>query len=306
MTHTAVNENGARPTVGIVGLGIMGSAYGRNLVEAGYKVIGTDVAQSAMDDLVADGGEAVAGTADVARASDVILLALPSVKALEAVTEALVSSVRKGAVVCEMGTLPLEAKEACAAALAAVGVEVLDCPVSGTGAQAAVRDLVVFASGDEAAYRVAEPVFCGFARDVRLVGTFGTGMKLKYIANLLVTIHNLSTAEALLLAERAGLDLNTVYDAIRTGAGGSRMFDLRAPLMIEDRYEPATMKMDIYIKDLQLIMDFARELRCPTPLMAASLPFYFAALAEGRGKQDTASLFAVLKGMTAPMDGGAE
>lgn len=292
----------AGSAVGIIGLGIMGSAYARNLIDAGFTVVGTDVAQGALDDLAAAGGTVAATPEEVARAADIVLLALPSVKALQAVTGALVESARPGSVVCEMGTLPLEAKEACRTALAAVDVEVLDCPVSGTGAQAAARDLAIYASGDEAAFRKVERAFAGFARDTRYVGAFGTGMKLKYIANLLVTIHNLSTAEALLLAERAGLDLDMVFDAIRSGAGSSRMFEVRAPLMIEGRYEPATMKHDIYVKDLELIIDFARDMRSPTPLMAASLPFYFAALAEGRGKQDTASLFAVLRGMTTPKE----
>lgn len=287
-----------KETVGIIGLGIMGSAYAKNLLDSGHAVVGTDVAEEAMAALAGQGGQRVATAREVAAAADILLLALPSVKALETVTKEIAEVVRPGAVVCEMGTLPIDAKEACRTALEAKGAHVLDCPVSGTGAQAAKRDLSIYASGDEAAFRKVEAAFAGFARDVRYCGGFGTGMKLKYIANLLVTIHNLSTAEALLLAERAGLDLNLVYDAIRPGAGGSRMFDVRAPLMIEERYEPATMKMDIYIKDLQLIMDFAREMRAPTPLMTASLPFYFAALAQGRGKEDTASLFAVLKGMT--------
>lgn len=294
-------DSSSGSTVGIIGLGIMGSAYARNLIDAGYKVVGTDVTKAALDELGAMGGSIAVSPREVAEAADIILLALPSVKALEAVAASLVEGARPGTVVCEMGTLPLEAKEACRSALAAIGVEVLDCPVSGTGAQAAVRDLVVYASGDEAAFRKVEGAFKGFARDTRYAGVFGTGMKLKYIANLLVTIHNLAAAEALLLAERAGLDLNMVFDAIRSGAGNSRMFEVRAPLMIEGRYEPATMKHDIYVKDLELIIDFAREMRSPTPLMAATLPFYFAALAEGRGKQDTASLFAVLKGMTTPM-----
>lgn len=300
----SVEDDQRARTVGIVGLGIMGSAYAKNLIAAGFAVVGTDPVEAARDELKARGGSIVASAREVAGAADIILLALPSVKALEKVTEELVAGARAGAVVCEMGTLPLEAKEACRAALAARDVELLDCPVSGTGAQAAVRDLAVYASGEEAAFRKVEAAFGGFARDVRYTGAFGTGMKLKYIANLLVTIHNLSTAEALLLAERAGLDLDLVFEAIRSGAGNSRMFEVRAPLMIEGRYEPATMKHDIYVKDLELIIDFAREMRSPTPLMAASLPFYFAALAEGRGKQDTASLFAVLKNMTTPRGSG--
>jgi putative dehydrogenase len=143
------------------------------------------------------------------------------------------------------------------------------------------------------------PVFAGFARDVRQVGPFGAGMKMKYVANLLVSIHNLASAEALLLAEKSGLDLQMVYEAISSGAGTSRMFEVRAPLMIEGRYEPATMSMGLYQKDLALIMDHARDVDCPVPLMAATLPFYSAAMAQGRAREDTAALFAVLQQMTA-------
>jgi 3-hydroxyisobutyrate dehydrogenase-like beta-hydroxyacid dehydrogenase len=122
-------------------------------------------------------------------------------------------------------------------------------------------------------------------------------MKLKYVANLLVSIHNLAAAEALLLAEKSGLDLQMVYEAICAGAGSSRMFEVRGPLMVECRYEPATMSMGLYQKDLALIMDHARDVECPVPLMAATLPFYSAALAQGRAREDTASLFAVLRQM---------
>ena len=289
--------------VGIVGLGIMGSAYGENLCKAGWRVIGFDVAQAQLDRLSAYGGEPRPSPRAVAEEADVILTALPSVAALEAAVDGpdgIAGGVRPGTVVAEMGTLPLEAKEAVRARLTEAGAEVLDCPVSGTGAQAAVGDLVIYASGEEAAIERIRPVFAGFSRETRYAGPFGHGMKLKYVANLLVTIHNLAAAEALLFAERSGLDLRLVFEAISAGAGTSRMFEVRAPLMIEGRYEPATMKMDVYQKDLDLIMQHARDIHCPVPLMAASLPYYFAALAEGRDKEDTAALVAVLKGMTTP------
>lgn len=289
--------------VGIVGLGIMGLAYAQNLRKAGWRVTGFDVAAERAERLAACGGTACASPREVAAGADVVLTALPSVAALEAAVagpDGLVHGVHAGTVVAEMGTLPLEAKTAAKQRLEAAGAVVLDCPVSGTGAQAAVGDLAVYASGEEAAVERVRPVFSGLARETRYAGPFGDGMKLKYVANLLVTIHNLAAAEALLFAERSGLDLALVFDAIRSGAGTSRMFEVRGPMMIEGRYEPATMKMDVYLKDLDLMMDHARDIRCPVPLMAASLPYYIAALAEGRDKQDTAALFAVLKGMTAP------
>lgn len=286
------------PRVGLIGLGIMGMAYATNLRKAGAEVFGTDpvgAARTALDGL---GGCGLATAAEVIQRADVVMMALPSAKALATVVDEIAPHLRAGQVLAEMGTLPLDAKEAARDRIAQTGAVLLDCPVSGTGAQAAKGDLVVFASGDEAAFTRIRPAFDAIARDVRHIGPFGTGMKLKYVANLLVTIHNLAAAEALLLAEKSGLDLNMVFDAIRSGAGNSRMFEVRGPLMIEGRYEPATMKMDIYQKDLALIMDHARAVECPVPLMAASLPFYSAALAQGRHSQDTAALFAVLQQMT--------
>lgn len=290
----------SRAAVGIVGVGIMGLAYARNLANAGFDVSGFDVDPERLDALKEAGGTPAESPRQVAELADAILLALPSVDALRTAClgpDGIVGSVRKGAIAVEMGTLPLSAKEECRQALEAAGAAMLDCPVSGTGAQAEKRDLVLYASGDESAVDRLRPVFDALGRETRFVGAFGAGIKLKYIANLLVTIHNLAAAEALLLAEKAGLDLPLVYDAISSGAGTSRMFEVRGPLMIEDRYEPATMKFDVYMKDIQLIMDFAREFECPVPLMTASLPYYVAALAQGRGKEDTAGLFAVLKGM---------
>ena len=207
-------------------------------------------------------------------------------------------SLRPGQVVAEMGTLPIPAKEAARERMAQAGVVLLDCPVSGTGAQAEKADLVVYLSGPDEAGARLRPVLEAIASDVRAVGAFGNGMKLKLVANLLVSIHNLATAEALMFAERQGLDLRMVYEAIAGGgAATSRMFQVRGPLMIEGRYEPATMKMDVYMKDVALIMDQARAVEAPVPLMAATVPYYEAGLAQGRHKQDTAALFAVLAQM---------
>jgi len=292
-----------KPVVGIIGLGIMGMSYARNLRESGFDVVGYDVAAASMEALAAVGGVPAVSPADVGAKADVVLIALASIKALETVCvgeAGLAKTLRKGSVVAEMGTLPLVAKEHCKAWLEPLGVDVLDCPVSGTGAQAAVRDLVIYASGTEAVVEKIRPVFDGFARNTRYVGPFGAGIKLKFIANLLVTIHNLAAAEALVLADKSGLDLNMVFDAVRDGAGNSRMFEVRGPLMIAERYQPATMKMDVYMKDLTLITDFAHQMKAPTPLMAASVPYYVAALAQGRDADDTAALFSVLKDMARP------
>jgi putative dehydrogenase len=288
-----------RPPVGVIGLGIMGSAYAANLLAGGFPVHGFDVATEARSRFAATGGRVCDSAGAVAASTERILLALPSPGALNGVVAEIAPRLRPSSIVCEMGTFSLADKERARLLLNSSGAAFLDCPVSGTGSQAAVADIVVFSSGDEAAARDMGPVFAAIARKVRHVGAFGMGMKIKCVANLLVTINNLATAEALVLAQRAGLDLDVTIDAIREGAGNSRIFELRAPLMAEGRYEPASMKLEVHAKDLAIIEEFATGVGAPTPLFAASAPFYAAAIAEGRGKQDTAALYEVLKGQHA-------
>ena len=287
------------PTIGILGLGIMGSAYARHLAAAGHPVIGYDPVPSALAALAERSGRAARSAREVAAEADLVLIALPSVSALKTAcldSEAgLVAGIEAGKAVVEMSTLPIAAKEECRAALAARGAAMLDCPVSGTGAQAASRDIVLYASGDASVTERWRAVLECFAREVRHVGPFGAGMQLKCVANLLVTIHNLASAEAMLLAESFGLDLDLAYDAIRSGAGTSRIFELRAPMMIAERYTPATMKMGVHMKDIAIIREEAASHGCPTPLLDASLPLYEAALADGRESEDTAALFEVLR-----------
>jgi putative dehydrogenase len=284
--------------IGIVGLGIMGMAYARNLVKSGYGVSGFDICQDRCKVLDDCGGTSLPDARVVADQSEIVLIVLASNEALKACVERLSEATLGGKIICEMGTFSLEQKMHVHDTLEILGANVLDCPVSGTGAQASEGDLSIYLSGEEVTAEKLRPVFKAIARDVRYVGPFGTGIKLKLIANLLVTVHNLAAAEALLLAKKSELDLQMVYDAICQGAGTSRMFEIRGQMMIDEQYEPATMKHDVFVKDLQLIVDYACESNCPIPLMVSSLPYYYAALSQGRGNEDTASLYSVLKGLT--------
>lgn len=284
--------------IGLVGLGIMGSAYAGHLIDAGFATVGFDPDADALERYRARGGRPVDSPRSVAAESDVVILAVASVAAVEAAAfgeRGLVHGVRSGAVVVDAGTFTLELKERVRDGLGQRGAVVLDAPVSGTGSQAAIKDLVFFASGDRAAFERAQPVLGAIARDVRYVGPFGHGSKLKYIANLLVTIHNLSTAEAMVLAEKAGISARTVLDVLGESAATSRMMQVRGPMMAAHTYEPATMKLEVYQKDIDIIDAFAKSLSCPTPLFTSSMPFYRQAIAEGRGKQDTAAIAAVLR-----------
>ena len=284
-------------TVGIIGLGIMGSAMSANLVKAGFDVLGFDPVGARRRDLKRAGGRAARSGRDLAGRMPVIITSLPSADALASVSADIAAARRRGQIVIETSTLPLEAKEAARKRLAAASITLLDCPLSGTGAQARVKDLVVFASGDRAAYRKCIPVFEGIARTHFLIGPFGDGSKMKFIANLLVAIHNVAAAEAMVLGIKSGLDPALVLKVVSTGAGTSRMLEVRGPMMVEGGYSDATMKVATWQKDMKIIGEYARSINCPTPLFLASAPFYTAAMAMGRGDEDTGSVCAVLEEM---------
>jgi L-threonate 2-dehydrogenase len=285
---------GAR-IVGVIGLGIMGSAISTNLVRAGWKTIGFDVVARKRKALQKAGGVAARSAADTLRRAPVVLTSLPNVEALDSVSRDLAVTGRRGTVVLETSTLPIEDKARAHAVLAARGIELIDCPLSGTGAQAKTRDLSVYASGARKAYERAVPVLEGFARSHYYLGAFGNGSKMKFVANLLVAIHNVSAAEAFVLGMKAGLDPATILRVVGDGAGASRMFQVRGPMMVAGRYREPTMTIGMWQKDLAIIADFAARLGCPTPLFQASSAIYTAALAQGRAGEDTASVCGVLE-----------
>ena len=284
--------------VGVVGLGIMGSAISANLLDAGIAVVGYDVVAEKLDALSARGGRAASSARDVAEQAPIVLLSLPSVAALDATIGAedgLIASRRRGLIVIETSTLPIADKQRGHDALGEAGMILLDCPLSGTGAQAASRDVAVYGSGDKAAYEACVPVFEGFARAHYYLGGFASGSRMKFVANLLVAIHNVAAAEAFVLGMKAGLDAETIYRVIADGAGSSRMFEVRGPMMVAGDYDDATMKLEVWQKDMRIIGDFAKALDCPTPMFAASARWYAEAMAQGRATQDTAAVCAVLE-----------
>jgi 3-hydroxyisobutyrate dehydrogenase-like beta-hydroxyacid dehydrogenase len=222
---------------------------------------------------------------------------LPSAEALLDTTAVLAKFARRGQIVIETSTLPIEVKEEARKRVAARGAILLDCTLSGTGAQARAKDLVVYASGDGKACRRITSVLDGFARAHYYVGPFGAGSKVKFVANLLVAIHNVAAAEAMVLAMKSGLDPAMVLKVVADGAGSSRMLQLRGPMIVKGDYSDATMKVKIWQKDMTIIADYARKIDCPMPLFSASAPFYSAAMAMGYGAEDTAAVCAVLEKM---------
>src|SRR5437870_4781390 len=287
----------AKGKVGIVGLGIMGGAFARNLVAAGWRVVGYDIDSARRRAMARAGVEIAPDVKTLAAAAPIVITSLPKPAALDATVTALVQARVPPRVIVEMSTFRIADKLKAEAALRRAGHVMLDCPVSGTGAQAKVKDLVIYASGDGKSIRKLRPLFGGFCRAVHDLGKFGNGSRMKYVANLLVAINNVASAEAMVLGLKAGLDAKTVFDMVTSGAGNSRVFELRAPMMVKDRYDGASMKMSVWQKDMAVIGDFARRLGCPTPMFDATVPVYDKAMRSGHGDHDTAAVCAVLEMM---------
>jgi len=288
-------EKKTKGKVGIVGLGIMGGAFAKNLAAAGWHVTGYDISAARRREAQRAGVKIARNAAEVAAAAPVILTSLPKPQALMDIVRTLVAAKLPRKLVVEMSTFAITDKEKAARVLEKAGHQMLDTPVSGTGSQAKEKDLIFYASGNARQIKRLTPLFNDFGRRAFNVGAFGNGSKIKYVANLLVAINNVASAEAMVLGMKAGLPPKLIYDLITPGAGNSRVFELRAPMMVKGSYDNVTMKIDVWDKDMRVIGNFARKIGVRTPMFDASKPIYLKAMKTGLGRKDTAAVCAVLE-----------
>lgn len=283
-------------TVGIIGIGIMGSAFAGHLIDAGFTVTGYEPDTEKMADFVARGGIGVGSPAEVVAASEVSITSLPTMPALHDVAANIAADPTAGAVVMETSTMPIEDKQRAHDVLAGVGVTLLDCPVSGTGKQARDGDLGVYLSGDEVAHLKCIAVVEAISKVHRYVGPFGNGSKMKYIANTLVAIHTAATAEAIALGVKAGLTAEMVYDVISntSPAATSSMFKLRGQLMVDGEF-PAQMPLAMWQKDTNVIGAFGKSVGANMPLFETAVGLYDRAR-ETHPQDDIAAVYTVLSG----------
>ena len=281
-------DTGSAPVVGVVGLGVMGGAMARHIRAAGHDVVGFDIDP---DRAAGCGVRPVSSPSELAAEADVVVFSLPSVESLREASRAVASARKAGLVVVETGTFGIEAKQGARTELEAAGAAVLDAPLSGTGLQAADATLIVYASGDPDAFAVAEPVLGHIGRRTFYLGEFGNGSRMKFVANLLVSVHTLAAAEAHRLGAASGLDPEVVQEVIGAGVGSSKIFDIRGPMMVSGTYEPPSARLAIIRKDSEIIAAHARAVDALTPLLDAALPQYRAATERGLGDLDAAALY---------------
>ena len=290
-------------SVGVIGLGKMAMPIAKLLLAGGTRVVG--YRRSAMTDFESFGGIAKASPAEVAADCDFIISCLPSPEALDDVVtgpDGLIHGVRPGQIVLELGTYAFAVKERQRVALAEKGAIFIDGEISGTPGMVAERKSSVFIAGDAEACRAAADVVKSFTNVCTYFGAFGSSIKVKLIANLLVTLHIAAAAEAMALARKTGMDMGQVIDAVASGAGSSRQFVIRAPWMAEGRFAPPQGSVELLSHYFEPIRSMAAELNVATPLLDRAIEIYDKAKAEGRGAQDVACLVDVVGAMPRARD----
>ena len=283
--------------VGIIGLGKIGRACASNLIADGFTVCALRRPSTA--DFVDHGGHLYADTAELSAACNVIITCLASEAQMHAAyhgPHGLIAHTRAGQTVVEMGTFPAAFKKPLADALAAKGVTMLDCPISGIPATVLQRNAILFVSGDEAAAKSIQPLIDSIAPKSCHVGPFGVGMTTKLVTNLLVVVNSMALAEAMVLGNLSGLDSERMLKAVSPSAGGSAVLNYRGPMMAKRTYRPAAGRASIVMKDLVYIRDHARAIGAATPLVETALDWFKRMLEEGRAEDECAGIYEVILG----------
>ena len=284
-------------TIGSIGLGAMGGSYAKFLIEDNYTVYGVDPDTQNAEIFTSLGGVLLNNISDLIDKSDVIILSLPTVPIFkEVINEIEVNGKsNESKILIDMNTISLVDKIETKNKLEKLNINMVDAPVSGTGAQAKVKDIVVMSSGDKIIIDECEDIFRSFSKQNIYVGDFGNGIKFKILANLLVTVHNTVTAEALLLGQKAGLEEKMIYEVLNAGAATSVMLDKRMPLMINKNYEPATASMRIFLKDIDVITDYLKSNNLSSPTFEAAANLYNQSKENIPITHDTAAIYEQLK-----------
>jgi len=277
-------------TVGIVGLGLLGSAIASRFIKAGHAVVGFDILPARVAALTAMGGKAAPSAAAVAQSAEAVCTLLPSLAAAEKAVlgrDGILAGARPGLTVIQMSTISPTLTERLAREVADKGLGFLDCPVSGTTSMIDRGDGSFLVGGERGLYERWCPVLESALPRVVHVGRVGQAMTLKLVANLLVALHSAAAAEALTLARKAGLDLDLALDVLNSSAATSAMLRVRGPMIIGGQF-PAQMKLDLFMKDIHLMQDAAAAVGAPLPFTDLAERLYAAAQAAGHGGEDLA------------------
>jgi 2-hydroxy-3-oxopropionate reductase len=278
--------------IGFIGLGIMGKPMAKNLIKAGYELVVTDLNKAAVEELKGLGAEVGTSSADVASKSDVIITMLPNsphVKTAVLGEGGVVEGAKPGTVVIDMSSIAPLASREIYAALEAKGIDMLDAPVSGGEPKAIDGTLSVMVGGKKDVFDKYYDIMKAMAGSVVYVGEIGAGNIAKLCNQIVVALNISAVSEALILAKKAGVDPDLVYQAIRGGLAGSTVMEAKAPMMMDRNFKPG-FRIDLHIKDLNNVLETSHGVGVSLPLTAQVMEIMQAIKVDGFGVEDHASI----------------
>jgi putative dehydrogenase len=292
-----------KPNVGVIGLGSMGGGVAKSLLRAGLATHVCDVRAESVQALVAEGAVGCATPAKLAAACDIVIVLVVNAAQTEQVLfgeNGAIETLRKGSAVIMSVTVPPDFTVGLAKRLAERSILMLDAPVSGGSAKAASGEMTIMASGAPEAFAKCEPVLGAIAQKVfRLGNDPGTGSKVKMVNQLLAGVHIAAAAEAMALGIKAGADPQELYNVLLECAGASWMFQNRVPHILAGDYTPHSA-VDIFVKDLGIVLDVGKTNRFPLPLTAAAHQMFMMAAAAGHGREDDSAVIKIFPGIALP------
>jgi 3-hydroxyisobutyrate dehydrogenase-like beta-hydroxyacid dehydrogenase len=283
--------------VGVIGLGAMGSPIARNLLKSGHTVTVYARRREATTTIVDAGARAVSSPAELASLSDVTLTMVLDTEAVENVIlgpGGVIEGARAGSVVIDHSTIDPHAASTIAAALQIRGIDMLDAPVSGGAAVAEAGALSIMVGGSETVLDRCRPILNCYGKVISHVGSCGAGQVAKACNQICTIVNMLAAAEAMLMAERAGVDPNKVKDVLMAGFGASRMLDLQAPKMIARDFA-GKVESRLHHKDIQIVLALAGRLGIELPASSAAADVLKTLQDRGGAKMDSAAIFTVLE-----------
>jgi 2-hydroxy-3-oxopropionate reductase len=277
-----------KKNIGFIGLGIMGRPMTLNLMKAGYHLTVYDVNQDAVNSLVRSGAAAAASPKEVGENSDIIFTMVPNSQHVKEVVlgeNGIIKGAKPGTVIVDMSSITPVASKEIASEAAKAGLDMLDAPVSGGESKAIDGTLAIMAGGKEEVFESVKDVLYCMGKDVTLVGGNGCGTTAKLANQIIVNLNIAAMSEALVLAAKAGIDIEKMYQAIRGGLAGSAVLDAKVPMILERNFV-AGGRIDINLKDITNVMETAHEIGVPLPLSSQLLEIFHALKVDGKASHD--------------------
>ena len=274
--------------IGFIGLGIMGKPMSKNLLKAGYKLVVYDIVQEAVKEVVAAGAEAGVSPKDVASKTDIVITMLPNsphVKTVILGKDGVIEGVQKGKIVVDMSSIAPAVSQEVGKVLAEKGVEFLDAPVSGGEPKAIDGTLAIMVGGKEEVFNKVKDILLKMGSSAVLCGDIGAGNVTKLANQIIVALNIAAMSEAYVLATKAGVDPEKVFNAIKGGLAGSTVLNAKSPMVLEGNYKPG-FRIELHIKDLQNALDTAHDIGVPIPLTSVAMEIFQALKVEGKAKED--------------------